>query len=31
MTRMEFLDWLMLICTVGSFVLALIDHFGGKK
>ncbi|MBR1646124.1 MAG: DUF4044 domain-containing protein [Selenomonadaceae bacterium] len=28
---MDFLDWLMLICTVGSFVLALIDHFNGKK
>jgi len=30
-TRMEIHEWLELICSVGSFVLALIDHFGGKK
>ena len=34
---MEFFDWseffnrIELICSVGSFILAVIDHFNGKK
>jgi len=28
---MDIKDWIELICSVGSFVLALIDHFNGKK
>jgi len=29
-TRMDFKDWIKLICLAGNFVLALIDHFKDK-
>ena len=30
-TLMDFIDRIELICSVGSFIFALIDHFNGKK
>ena len=30
-TQMEIYEWLELFCSVGSFVLAVIDYFKGKK
>ena len=28
---MEIHDWIELICSVGSFILAVIDYFNGKN
>ncbi len=27
----ELVNWIEFICTVGGFILAVIDHFNGKK
>ena len=30
-TRMNFKDWIELICLVGNFVLALLDYLKKRK
>jgi len=28
---MDFVDWIELICSVGSFIFAVIDYFNNHK